>query len=141
MSDDKIISAIDSMDTVQGSAEAAAELEREAEQTLEPNTYTHFFARPIEYNGLTIKDLTFDFGALSGDDFLIAENESRISGVTTVTPEFSGAFLWNLSVRACTLRGENGRRLIRGDFRKKMDVGDFFAIYKKARAFLLVSGS
>ena len=140
MSADKTISAIDNLDTIQGSAEAAVELEREAEQESKVNTYTHFFARPIQYNGLTINELTFDFGALSGDDFLIAENESRISGVTTVTPEFSGVFLWNLAVRACTLRGENGRRLIRGDFRKKMDVGDFFTIYKKVRTFLLVSG-
>ena len=74
--------------------------------------------------------MTFDWGNLTGADYLAVENEMLAQGKTLVTPEFSGDFLAGMAVRACTCK-LNVQTL------KKMPLRDFRAILGKARTFLL----
>lgn len=122
-------------------AEAAVEAEREAASEPDTSVYVHIFIKPFDYQGLTIERLTFDWGKLTGTDHLDIENELLMRGRTLVTPEFSSDFLWGMAIRACTLRDENGVRLLKRDALKSMSIRDFQRICKKARSFLLRAGS
>lgn len=121
---------------------AAAEQIAEAAQA-EPDfgTYTHTFRTPLDYQGIVIENLTFDWGKLNGADHLEIENELLMRGKTLLTPEFSSDFLWRMAIRACTLVDEKGVRVLRVDAVRAMPIRDFQVICKKARGFLLRAGS
>lgn len=121
--------------------EAAIAAEREAKAEQDIGTYVHTFRTPVNYQGTVIEELTFDWGKLTGADHLEIENELLMRGKTLVTPEFSCDFLWSMATRACTLRDENGVRVLRPDSSKSVAIRDFQVICKKARSFLLRAGS
>lgn len=127
--------------TLADDAETAVQLEAEAQTEPDTYAYTHTFKRPFVYNGVTVKELTFDWGALTGNDHLAIENELLKHGKTLVLPEYTGDFLCGMAVRACTNRDGNGIRLLDNKAMKSMPIRDFQTICKKARSFLLRAGS
>lgn len=122
-------------------ADAAAKLAAEAAAEPDATRYTHTFQEPISYNGHTIKELTFDWGALTGEDHQAIEDEMIRRGQTLVVPAFTGSYLAGMAVRACTNRDENGIRIVDADFLKKLPIRDYQKIYMSARRFLLHSES
>ena len=133
---------IDLKSTARGEGpDAAVEAEREANAEPDIGTYTHTFKNPVNYQGTIIEELTFDWGKLTGADHLEIENELLMRGKTLVTPEFSCDFLWRMATRACTMRDDNGVRVLRPDSSKFVPIRDFQVICKRARSFLLRAGS
>lgn len=122
-------------------ADAAVEAEREANAEPDFSTYTHTFKKPVSYHGASLEELTFDWGKLTGADHLEIENELLMMGKTLVTPEFSCDFLWRMAIRACTMVDEEGIRVLGVDALKALPIRDFQRICKRARSFLLRSGS
>jgi len=122
-------------------AATAAELAEAAKAEPDIGTYTHTFKAPVNYQGIVIDELTFNWGKLTGTDHLDIENELLMRGKTLVTSEFSSDFLWGMAIRACTKLDENGIRILRADAAKSIPIRDFQLICKKARAFLLRAGS
>ena len=92
--------------------------------------YTHKFATPFEFEGKTFESLTFEWGALTGNDFLIIEAEIAAMGKALISPEFSSEFLVRMASRACTEE-------IGADAIAATPIGDFNRIRGKARSFLL----
>lgn len=111
-------------------AQNAEALEQAAKQKPDAAAYTHRFKKPFTWENLTFDELTFDWGRLTGTDYLAVENEMLAQGKTLVTPEFSGDFLTGIAARACTSK-LNVQTL------KKMPLRDFRAILGRARSFLL----
>lgn len=111
-------------------AQNAEKLEQEAKQEPDTAIYTHHFGKPFTWEDRTYEELTFDWGKLTGTDYLAVENEMLAQGKTLVTPEFSGDFLTGMAARACVDR-LNAQTL------KKMPLRDFRAIIRGARSFLL----
>lgn len=122
-------------------AEEAARLEAEAKAGPDITTYTHTFEKPCEYQGHSITELTFDWGALTGEDHQAIESDMLRNGQTLVVPAFTGAFLVGMAVRACTNRDANGIRIVDADFMKTLPLRDYQKIYMSARRFLLRSES
>ncbi len=118
-------------------AEAAADLEREAKNEPDTGIYVHTFRHPFDYRAHTYETLTFDWETLTGEDYLAIENEMLRKGKTLVTPAFSGDFLCGMAVRACTARNDEGFRAISTEALKAMPMRDFQAICGRARNFLL----
>ncbi len=102
----------------------------EQEAVTSANAYTHKFATPFEFEGKTYESLTFDWGALTGSDFLIIEGELAAMGKALIAPEFSGEFLVRMASRACTEQ-------LGSDAMTALPIGDFNRIRGKARSFLL----
>ena len=126
---------------LEAAAEAAVQLENEAKAEPDALTYTHTFKKPFEYMGRSIKELTFDWGALSGEDHQAIEDDMLRHGLTLVLPAYTGAFLNGMAVRACTDRTPDGFRVLDQDAMKALPLRDFQTICKRARAFLLRAGS
>lgn len=123
-----------------GVAEDAAAAEQEAEAAKrEPETgsYTHTFKEPFQWRERTFERLTFNWAGLSGRDHLEIENELMMKGRTLIAPAFTGEFLAGMAARACTERDEEGRRVIDTQAVTAMPMGDFQAITRNARGFLL----
>lgn len=126
-----------------GVAEDAAAAEEEAEKAREEQetgSYTHTFKEPFQWKGRTFESLTFDWTALKGRDHLEIEQELLAKGRTLINAAFSGDFLAAMAARACTERDEEGKRVIDGRAVTDMPIGDFQAITRKARGFLLRVG-
>lgn len=92
--------------------------------------YTHTFSRPFKYNDTEIKELTFDFGKLTGADSEAIETECQLIGKAIVLPQFSGPYLIRMAVRACTAPG------IGTDAFESMSIIDYNEIKQAARDFL-----
>ena len=122
-------------------AEAAVQLEAEAKAGPDVRTYTHTFAEPFEFRGRTVTELTFNWGALTGEDHQAIEDEVLRRGKTLVLPAYTGALLNGMAIRACTNRDDNGIRIVDADFLKALPLRDYHKIYFSARRFLLRSGS
>ena len=60
-----------------------------------------------------------------------------MKGRTLIAPAFTGDFLAGMAARACTERDEEGRRVIDTQAVTAMPMGDFQAITRNARSFLL----
>jgi len=122
---------------IKTNAAAAEKIAEAAKAEPDVGTYTHKFKAPVNYQGVIIDELIFNWGQLTGTDHLDIENEMLLRGKTLVTPEFSGDFLWGMAVRACTKRDEDGIRVLKTDAAQFIPIRDFQLICKKARAFLL----
>lgn len=112
-------------------AEEFAVAEQEAINSTE--TYVHKFERPFTYEDKTYKELTFEFGSLTGMDSLAIENEMSALGKALIAPEFSGEYLVRMAARSCTAK-------IGIDVMSAMPLADYNKIRNKARSFLLRSG-
>ena len=130
-------------------ATAAEKLEQEAKAENDITTYTHRFSNPFTFHIITkdaIKDttvdaLTFNWGTLTGADYLEIEDEVLMHGKTLVVPAFTGLFLCGMAVRACTLRNEDGTRTLDARALKSMPIRDFQTVIQSARSFLQRAGS
>ena len=56
-------------------AEAAVELEAEAKAGPDVTVYTHTFEEPFEFRGRAVTELTFNWGALTGEDHEAIEGD------------------------------------------------------------------
>lgn len=103
-----------------------------AEQAAKTSTtsYTHKFATPFEFEGKTYESLTFEWGSLTGNDFLNIEAEIVSMGKALISPEFSSEFLVRMASRACTEQ-------LGSDAITATPIGDFNRIRGRARSFLL----
>ncbi len=128
-------------DDLETAAEAAAKLEEAAAKEPDITNYIHTFKKPFIYQGHTYETLTFNWGALTGNDHLEIESELLMRGKTLVSPEFSGDFLCRMAARACTERDADGFRTVSADTLKAMPMREFQMICKRARSFLLRAGS
>lgn len=125
------------MEGVEKDAAEAERVAKEAKEEPEAGRYTHTFKKPFQWKGRAFDSLTFDWTTLSGRDHLEIENEIMMKGRTLVSPAFTGDFLAGMAARACTERDEKGRRVIDGQAIVELPMGDFQAITRKARNFLL----
>ncbi len=147
MSENKF--STESAQTEAQGAAAAEELEREAKAGNDITTYTHRFSSPFTFHSITedaIKDttvdaLTFNWGTLTGADYLAIEDEVLMHGKTLVVPAFTGLFLCGMAVRACTPRNEDGIRTLDARALKSMPIRDFQTVIQSARSFLQRAGS
>ena len=112
-------------------------MEAEAKAGPDVRTYTHTFAEPFEFRGRTVTELTFNWGALTGEDHQAIEDEVLRRGKTLVLPAYTGPFLNGMAIRACTNRDDNGIRIVDADFLKALSLRDYHKIYFSARRFLL----
>ena len=135
-----VLTANSSKDIETAAAEAEA-LELAVRAEPDRGVYVHDFRKPFQYQGAEHTQLRFDFGSLTGADYIAIENDMIRHGKTLVSPEFSGDFLCGMAVRACTNRDGNGIRLLDNKAMKSMPIRDFQTICKKARSFLLRAGS
>lgn len=133
MAEEKVLD----MAAVKEDAEEAARAAAEARKEPETGSYTHTFKKPFQWKDCTFESLTFDWTTLTGRDHLEIESEMMMKGRTLVSPAFSGDFLAGMAARACTERNEKGKRVIDGKAIMEMPLGDFQAITRKARGFLL----
>ena len=122
-------------------AEAAVQLEAEAQTGPDITAYTHIFEKPFEFQGRTVTELTFNWGVLTGEDHEAIEGDMLRRGQTLMVPAFTGPYLTGMAVRACANRDGNGIRIVDADFLKALSLRDYHKIYFSARRFLLRSGS
>lgn len=125
---------------IETAAAKAEALELAASAGPDRGVYVHDFRKPFQYQGAEHTQLRFDFGSLTGADYIAIENDMIRHGKTLVSPEFSGDFLCGMAVRCCPDRNENGMRVVSAETMRAMPIRDFIAICKEARSFLLRAG-
>ena len=96
------------------------------------SSYTHNFNKPLNYNGKTYKQLTFDWESLTGKDGLVIENELQQMGLMVIVPAMSSEYLVRMAARACTDK-------IGSDAFEMMSLSDCNKINSTARSYLLKS--
>lgn len=107
---------------------AAAQEEAKADKT---NLYTHELERPIQYNGRTIEELSFDFDKVTGFDCLAIEKEVTALGTLVASPSFNGEYQIRFAAKACTEKD------VGWDIFGLMKSRDFLRITSKVRNFML----
>jgi len=120
--------------------EELAAMETEAEKTKAKveaaggkiGMYVHKFETPLIYDGNPIKELTFDFDSLTGQDVFDIDNELEALGVNVAVRELNGHFQLTYCVKACK---EN----VGVDIFALMRVPDFLAISRQVKTFLLLA--
>ena len=108
-------------------------MEAEALAVEDFTTYTHTFQTPFTYEGKTWESMTFDFGKLTGKDYMRIEDEMSKRGKMLVAAEFSGDFLARMAVRACTEK-------LPLNVLAALPLMAYAKIMGRARTFLLRSG-
>ncbi len=111
---------------------AAAMQEAEAAAGDELYCQTVKFKQPREWEGQTYNSLTFDWGKLTGEDFLAIEQQMLLRNKAVVSPEFSSLFLTLMAVKAC-------REQLDEKFFRRLPIAVFNRIRNGARSFLLVA--
>lgn len=144
MDKSKETSLHDAVVNVNESVKAAAQISKMAEDMKEEginfDLYEHRFKKPFDYEGVAHEKLTFDWTRLTGRDSLDIEDEIlRRKKKTLVNAAYSGDYLTGMAVRACTYRGEDGRRLGLDAF-ETMPLPELQKICSWARFFLIASG-
>ena len=124
-------------DSVTDMAAQAEELEAAAKAQDDSMAYVHALKEPITYMGITYETLTFEWGALTGADYLAVENDLLRRGKTVVVPEFNSDFLCGMAVRACKERDPDGFRVLSTKVMSALPLRDFKKICQSARNFLL----
>lgn len=122
--------AKDPMDTME------VELEEAKKQADSVDTIEHFTLRlrkPFTWDGKDYTELEFDFGTLTGADFLNIESEVAAAGYSVIVPEFSTMFLMTTAFRCC-------KQPIGTDAIKTLPFVLFNRIRSRARSFLMNSG-
>lgn len=120
--------AKDPMDTME---EEIAEAKKAARRdTVE--AFTLRLKKPFTWEGKDYTELEFDFGTLTGADFLNIEGEVAAAGYQVVVPEFSTMFLMTTAFRCC-------KQPIGTDVIKSLPFVLFNRIRSRARSFLMSS--
>ncbi|MGN0444248.1 MAG: hypothetical protein ACI4F5_06520 [Acutalibacteraceae bacterium] len=86
--------------------------------------------KPVEYNGETYKELSFDFDKLTGADAIAIEDELQALGKQALIPAYSSPYLIRMAVLACD-------KPIGDDFFNLVSISDFNIVKNAARSFLL----
>jgi hypothetical protein len=94
------------------------------------DTYVHRFSSPFTYQGKEYKELTFDWGKLTGKDHMDIIDECMMHGKAVILPSHSVHFLIRMAALACT-------EPIGSDAFPLMPMPDFNRITSAARSFLL----
>ena len=123
-------------------AAQAGQLEAEAKAQADLETYTHKLQRPFTWEGRRVEELHFDWGSLTGQDYVAVEDTLLRRGVTLVMPEYTGGFLCGMAVRACTDvdKDKGGARFVDEGFLQGLPLREYKAILGRARGFLLRQG-
>ncbi|MCL2694392.1 MAG: phage tail assembly protein [Oscillospiraceae bacterium] len=98
------------------------------EKKANPGVYEHTFREPFEYEGQKYTKTIFNFGKLTGKDYLAIENEMLDNNEFMITSESSRGFLYRLAGKAAG---------IGSDVLVAMPISDFNKIVNAARRFLL----
>lgn len=85
--------------------------------------------RPLEHEGKSYSDLTFDFDSLSGSDSLAIERELQMLGHTVIVANFDSEYLIRVCVKACT-------EPLGIDALGKLSIRDFNRLRNTVRGFL-----
>lgn len=120
----------DPMDTM------GVELKEATRQADAVDTIDHFTMRlrkPFTWEGKDYTELEFDFGTLTGADFLNIETEVSAAGYSVIVPEFSTMFLMTMAFRCC-------KQPIGTDVIRQLPFVLFNRIRSRARSFLMNSG-
>lgn len=112
--------------------EEIEEAKKQAKSDSALEAFTINFKKPLTWEGKEYSSLTFDWGKLTGEDFLSIEEEINQEGYAVVTPEFSTRFLFEMAARCCEEKID--KYAIR-----KLPIGPFTKIRSHARSFLLRS--
>ncbi|MGN1118310.1 MAG: hypothetical protein ACI4RU_06830 [Acutalibacteraceae bacterium] len=86
--------------------------------------------KPVEYNGETIDELSFDFDKLTGADAIAIEDELQALGKSAPIPAYSSPYLIRMAVLACD-------KAIGDDLFNLVAIADFNKVKNTARSFLL----
>lgn len=104
------------------------------------DVYTHRFSKPFEYQGKKAEKISFDFGAMSGQDMLDVEREMQACQEFSVGAEVSKMHQCKLVARAANYAKEDNGFVIGSDVIAALPMRDFNTICNKARNFLLDIG-
>lgn len=116
--------------------EEKAEVDRAAERIANdlPNAKDIWgitLSKPVTYEGEEIKELTFNFGKLTGDDAINIEEELRAQNKPIFMNEAASTdYLMAVAVRTC-------ERAVDMRFFRKIKIVDFLRIKSRMRLFLL----
>ena len=91
--------------------------------------FTLHLTRPLEHEGKTYSDLTFDFDSLSCSDSLAIERELQMLGHTVIVANFDSEYLIRVCVKACT-------EPLGIDALGKLSIRDFNRLRNTVRGFL-----
>lgn len=125
MEDNKIVS----MNTIDEEIEAA-------KKQAKADTLEHFalhLSKPFTWEGVDYSEMEFDFGGMTGADFINIEAELQAQGYGIIAPEFSTMFLLTMAMRCCA-------QPIGTDAIEKLPFPVFCKLRSKARSFLLNMG-
>ena len=103
--------------------------EKQDEATANNGVFTLHLTRPLEHEGKSYSDLTFDFDSLSGSDSLAIERELQMLGHTVIVANFDSEYLVRVCAKACT---EN----LGVDALGKISLRDFNRLRNTVRGFL-----
>lgn len=93
-------------------------------------TYVHKFRTPFSYQGTSYEELSFDFGKLTGKDFISIGQEMQMLRIQMSNPSVNMDFQMRLAARSCSEKlGPDAWQLMPGF--------DFHCITGMARNFLL----
>ena len=118
------------------------EAEKQAAEDLASygNTFNIVLAKPLEYDGATFEELTFDWNSLDGNDSLMIEHALEAMGKALIVPELSGDYLMRMAARACTATVDipGGKSIpLSSDAFYHLSLRDWNKIRRAARSFLL----
>lgn len=130
---------VTNVDFQEGAAQAE-QLEAEAQAQPDLDAYTHKLKKPFTWEGRRVEELHFDWGSLTGQDYVAVEDTLLRRGVTLVMPEYTGGFLCGMAVRACTDKDAKGARIVDEGLLQGLPLRDYKAILGRARGFLLRQG-
>ena len=105
---------------------------KEAQEDASDALYVYTLKKPLQYDGRTITELSFDFEKLTGKDSLAVEEELQAKGIMVMVPTFNSGYLIRIAARACTEQ-------IGSDALEMLGISDFNRLRNKVRNFLLTS--
>lgn len=138
------------LDAVEENARLAEEQAEKETQGEAQGVYVHHFKKPFtikrkqgdEVVEQEVTELTFDWESLSGADHNAAcAVVTQRTGLMVVVREYTPPYLTEMAARACTLRKENGKRMVFYADMERMRLCDLTAIQDEMRRFLRQSGS
>lgn len=107
--------------------------EKQDEATANDGIFMLHLAKPLDHEGKSYTDLTFDFDSLSGNDSLAIERELQMLGHTVIVANFDSEYLIRVCVKACTEK-------LGIDALGKLGIRDFNRLRNTVRGFLSRKG-
>lgn len=98
--------------------ESLEEKQETKEEVKNKDIFKYELKKPITEDGKEIKELTFDFGALTGNDALAIEEEMESRSQYALAPETSRTYQIHMAARAAGVSFELLQRLSFQDFNR-----------------------